>query len=408
MKMYLENLKLDLLNRWKRAFDELSLLENHKENIVSEKYIPGYGYSLEDYGTPYFLQQGDKIFPQATVREIGDYHYYGFTTDGLPCYTSFRHTYNNINWAGYYDYSDSLVEYVEYCINTGIPSCIKRIQYRDGEKISYQSLSIDSRGSVPLREDLSREEAIEYILNAAYFLSYDVEVFHRKEGEITKAEGLAMHPGLEEYHYQKLYKYDTGGELAEIRTVHENGQSQLSYVRMDKAIDIRQLIADLADEMAIAIVDELEAKQVDVPLTLLELTYRSASRYIPLLSPRSLAFTDEINRKYEDEDVFDLIFLATELDQPYLEINPARFERSLTQFMQVVRREGKWDMANAMIRKVAHTLTTTKLLQRIPVGKEFAAYAVDWETDVEEFEDILRECGTDPKVITAWKERGWL
>lgn len=406
--MYLESLKHDLIKRWKRAFDELSLLDNHKASIITEKYIPGFRYDLEDYGTPAFLQPGEKMFPQATVREIGDYHYYGFTADGLPCYTSFGHTYNKINWAGYYTYTSSWVEYVEYCLNTGIPSSVKRIQYDNGQKVAFLSLTINSRGTAPLKEGLSFEEGIEEILSNEYSLMFAVEKYERTGEQITKAVCLAQQPGVGERHYEKLYKYDTDGELAEIRTVHEDGQNELTYVRPDKQVNIQQLVTEVAEKMAAAIVDELEKQEVETPLSLLEISYRQVSAYVPMLSPRSLAFTNDITRKYEDEDVFDLIFLATEMDQPYLQINPAPFERPFTQFIQIIEKEDKWDMANSMLRKVALILTSTKLLQRIPVGEEFAAYAVDWEADMEEFEEVLRECGTSPKLITTWKERGWL
>jgi hypothetical protein len=109
-----------------------------------------------------------------------------------------------------------------------------------------------------------------------------------------------------------------------------------------------------------------------------------------------------------DEDIFDLIFLSTEVSHAYLHLNAGKFEREFRQFVQIIEREEKWDMGTAMLRKVAYLLTTGKMNNRIPVSDEFAAYAIDWESDMEEFEDILGECGVASSVIASWKDRGWL
>jgi len=164
----------------------------------------------------------------------------------------------------------------------------------------------------------------------------------------------------------------------------------------------------VAENMAIAVTDALEAHDVETPLSLLELSYHYADVYIPSLSPRSVAFTRKISKQHPDEDIFDLIFLATELDHAYLDIASEKFERPFIQLMQIISKEEKWEMGSVLLRKVAHILTTKKLFGRLPVGEEFAAYAVDWGMEMEDFEDVLRECGVSGKMIGSWKERGWL
>ncbi|QHS58073.1 hypothetical protein [Chitinophaga agri] len=408
-KMYLEILKENLLSRWKQAFIEFHLLEEFKNNITSEKYVPGVRYNLDDYGTPAFLQPEEKVFPVGRVRELGDFHFYGFTADGLPSYTSYAHSVNKQYWGGYYTYGKEWVEYIEYNLNTRIPSSIKRIQFdAHGRKIAYQSLIVNSRGSDASYEDMTNEEKIHTIIDNEHAMFCNLEHYEIVDGRIVRADCLSIVPGAGESKYENIYTYDESGELTEIRHVYETGLSQLAYVKPDTGLDVHVLIDTVAELMAAAIVDTLVEDGVEAPLALLELNYHCVDVYIPSLSPRSVAFTKKISDQHPDEDIFDLIFLATELDHPFLDINREQFERPFTQLMTIIRREEKWEMGTLMLRKVAHILTTTRLSGRIPVGEEFAAYAVDWSMEMEDFEDVLRECGATATAIASWKERGWL
>ncbi|SFD77581.1 hypothetical protein SAMN05518672_103170 [Chitinophaga sp. CF118] len=406
--MDLELQKQDLLERWKHAFNEIELLQQYKDKIQTERYIPGFRYDLKDYDTPLFLKPEEKLFPEARSREISDYHFYGFTTDGMPCYTSFGHRVSKVNWQGYYSYSKNLVEYIEFCMETGIPSTIKRFIYEDGEKAIFQSLSVNSRGSIPIYKGSPKEEIIAGIIDDQHSLFCTVEKYTTENGKILKADCIAIAPGAGEYRYAEVYRYDENNKLDEIRTVYEDGKTSLAYVQLNKNIDINQLSLAVSENMASAIIDTLQESRIEVPLSLLEINYKSITEYMPLLTPRSLAFTEEISRNHEEEDIFDLIFLSTEVSHAYMEINPAGFERLFRQFIQIVEREEKWDLGTAMLRRVAYLLTTNKLNNKIPVSNEFAAYAIDWESEMEEFEDILLECGLSGSVISSWKERGWL
>jgi hypothetical protein len=406
--MHLELMKQGLLSRWKQAFNEIEILEANKTNIRSEKYVPGFRYELEDYGTPSFLQPEGKLFPEAAVREISDYHFYGFGENGLPCYTSYGHVTNKVGWEGHYIYGQEWVEYIEYNAATYIPVCIKRILYEDGQKVAFQSLTLNGKGSVEQYGGLTADHVIERILRNEHALFCTLHQYKVSAGRIVKADCLEVAPGTGECRHEDIYRYDSEGVLEEVRTLFENGESRLSYVKPDKDVDVQVLLTAVAEKMAVAITDTLEACPIETPLALLELSYHYADAYIPLLSPRSVAFTKEISRNHPDEDIFDLIFLATELDHAYLEIAPAKFERPFTQLMQIISKEAKWEVGTLLLRKVAHLLTTSKVLGRIPVGAGFTAYAIDWGIEMEDFEDILRECGATGKAITSWKEQGWL
>ena len=406
--MDLEIQKQEILARWKQAFNEIAEIQRYRDKIQTEKYIPGFRFDLKDYGTPLFLNREDRIFPEARSREIGDYHFYGFSADGLPCYTSFAHRISKMSWEGYYSYSDDLVEYVEFCKETGVPSSIKRYKLSNGEKVIYQSIQINGQGAHPGYKSIPREAIIQSIIGNQHSIYCTVEAFRAENGRIVSADCLAIAPGAGEYRYEEIYKYDTDGRLDEKRTVYEDGRTALAYVAPDQQVDINKLAEEVSESMAEAIIETLLEANIEVPLSLVEITYQSVNEYLPLLTPRSLAFTQETSRNHMDEDIFDLIFLATEISHAHIELNPAKFERSFRQFVQIIEREEKWDMGTAMLRRVAYLLTTKKLNNRIPVSDEFAAYAIDWESDMEEFEDILSECGVEGNVIASWKDRGWM
>ncbi|SDF69938.1 hypothetical protein [Chitinophaga filiformis] len=407
--MSLEILKQHLLSRWKQAFHEFDRLQEYKTRVSSEKYIPGFRYNLEDYGTPAFLQPEEKLFPVAAVREINDYHFYGIAADGLPCYTSYGHAVDNVFWEGYYSYGKEWVEYVEYNTGTKIPSCIKRIQYdENGQKVAWQFLRVIGRGEGDVYMNMNTAEKIDSIIDHQHSLFCNIEKYELSAGRIEKGHCLSITPGTGESEYENIYKYNSDGILDEIRAVDASGASKLSYARPEEKLNIHTLMATVAENMAIAVADALETHEVEAPLSLLELSYHYADVYIPSLSPRSVAFTRMISKQHPDEDIFDLIFLATELDHAYLDIAPEKFERPFIQLMQIISREEKWEMGSVLLRKVAHILTTERLFGRLPVGEEFAAYAVDWGMEMEDFEDVLRECGVTGKVISSWKERGWL
>ncbi len=68
---------------------------------------------------------------------------YGFNEEGFPCHVIFRHGYNQVKWEGFYSYSDTEFEYVEFCLNTGIPSEVTTIKFNQGKNVSLQSNPIE-------------------------------------------------------------------------------------------------------------------------------------------------------------------------------------------------------------------------------------------------------------------------
>lgn len=71
-------------------------------------------------------------------------------------------------------------------------------------------------------------------------------------------------------------------------------------------------------------------------------------------------------------------------------------------------KEENFDLGTSMLRKTASLLTFHKLNQKIAVTNDFVAYAIDWELEGQEFEEILKDCGQSPKIIEAWKAKEWI
>jgi len=124
-----------LLQRWIESFDELGTIEDYKSQIISYRYAGASRYNLKNFENGGFSDKEGWTTGEESPdwREI---YTYGFSEKGLPCYMSIRHNYNKIDWAGFYKFSDQLVESIEFCLATGIPSSLQRIEYQGGKRWS--------------------------------------------------------------------------------------------------------------------------------------------------------------------------------------------------------------------------------------------------------------------------------
>jgi hypothetical protein len=163
----------DIFERWVKAIDDINTISEHREKIKSIKYAPSFRYELKYYYRSDF-RAGGILYDQKPNDRI-DHHKYGFDINGLPVYVSFEHSGNKIHWEGFYNYSDSAVEYLEFCLKTNVPSCVQVVKYENNRKISFQHFSLNGRGSTyPLSKD-EKEMFIERIKNDQYSIISNVE-----------------------------------------------------------------------------------------------------------------------------------------------------------------------------------------------------------------------------------------
>jgi len=393
----------DIFERWIRAIDEIDMIHKYKEKVKSIKYAPGFRYDVIDY-TKSDFPAGGTLYDQKDDEKL-DYHAYGLDQNQLPAYVRFEHRWNKISWEGFYKYSHNTIEYIEFCLNTGVPSCIQVAKFKDNRRVSFQHFQLNGRGSTYSLVKGEQEAFIQRIQNDPYSITSKIESYLYEDERIIKALCCSVSPGIGQFEYEKIYTYDQDG-LTEIRTLYPNGSTQLTYVRLPENLNVQDMINNLAEQMEKSIIDFLLTQDIEQPISLLALNYRRGDRYLPHLKVRSLLEKEEITSHYKEADVFELLFISGFENLLYLE--PDQFEYQLQQLTQLMEQNENYNLGTAMLRKAASILTLNRLDKKLAVSDDFVAYAIDWEMEGQEFEKILEECGQKPETIALWKTNKWI
>jgi len=398
----MELLLEDLLQRWVQAFDELDSISHRKDEIRTVQYADGFRYDLEKFDWNSFPSGGPLTTDKEQITPFSP-HEYGFNDKGLPCYTTYRHDHNQIFWEGYYSYTDDLVEYIEFCLTSGIPAAIQRIKYQNGRKISRQSMSINGRGTGYSRSSMSKEEIINRIKNDGFSLISTTTTFqYGPSGKIEKAFSNHISPGIGKFASYDEYAYDKNGDLDTIRTFFEQGSDRLTYCRIPENMDPGSLTEELAANMAQAVMAALVIGEIEQPIALLELSYHYSDNYYPLLVYQSAREVEEMLKSE------DFSFTPTYYDDA-LDVDTSSFERLFAQLQQMMEERDDRKLGRIMLRKTAELLTKYQLFGEIAVTADFAAYAIDWSIEGhsnDDFQKILLECGVEAAHLEHWRKKG--
>ncbi|WP_343305774.1 hypothetical protein AAHN97_01290 [Chitinophaga niabensis] len=399
----MEKLLEQLLHRWEQTFDDLQTLPVYKTQVKTTRYSEGSRYNLEKFDWAFFPGDGPMLDRNDDLNKESLYEY-GFNVGGLPCYVTFNHNYNGVTWEGFYRYSDDLVEYVEFCVNTGVPSALTRMEFKEGRKISLQRLMVNGRAGVYSISQLPKEEIINKIRNdEGAFISTVTRYEYGTEGKIERASSIHISPGIGKFTSYDEYTYDQNQVLEAVRRFFEDGTNHLTYARPLEHIDSETLTDSLARELAKSICEKLARQVNELPIALLELSYQYAYNYIPYLICQS---EEEVAVKLAGKENVFVNDYSNLLD---VETKP--FERLFAQLEQMMEAEDDWELGRTMLRKTAGLLTKSKLFGRLQVTENFAVYAIDWSIEGHsdaDFEVILIECGVEMEVIKLWKQGGML
>jgi len=395
-----------LIERWKKAFDEIGSITNYRGATQTLQYAAEPCFELEKYTKTDFPQ--GKPFSGIPDNDSHPYYKYGLNRDGLPCYTSFPNNGNTTSWEGYYTYSDDLVEYVEFNIETRMPSRIDRLVFSGQRKVSFQQILINTGASAPAYIGLSKDDGIAMILDhEGYSIQARIQNYEYDGDRIIGADCFSMFPGAGKYEYKRLYSYNETDELEEITDLYPNGIRQLSYLRIEEG-DNAQTISDrLALRLAESVVDTLIKNEVESPVAIVELGYQYVGNYTPVVVSRPESYKKEVIDK-GGKGIWEGLFLGF---RDLLYLDPENHERLFVQFMQIIEETGDHEMGQKMLRNTAALLTKSRLFGKVPVSDEFVTYAIDNSIeghDKEDFKHILNECGLEEEVIEAWDKKGWL
>ena len=278
------------------------------------------------------------------------------------------------------------------------------MHFEDGKKTRYQSFSLNGGGPVGSGGD--KEWLIQRAKEDKYLVISQVEKFIYEGDRIIGSNVLANLPGFGTYECHCTYEYDADGELARIVDVSSDGATQISYARLPEETSVDALVERLAHQMADVVVETLMRNSVDQPLAALSMCYRRVSYYLPFLEVQSLADREGAKEAWGEELDWEQLFLPG--GRSFIQIEKGEMEEPLQQLMQIMQNSENYDIGTTMLRRAAYLLTRGRLNGKIAVSEDFVAYAIDWEVEGHEFEQILRECGQREEVIMDWKKRGWI
>ena len=392
-----------LFEQWTHVFEELGTIPSYKDQVKSTSYAPNSRFEIENFDFTHFPSGGSLSSGKDSLEGL-NYYEYGFNEDGLPCFCAFAHLYNQIFWEGFYTYNERLVRYVEFCLNTGVPSAFLQLEFLKGRKVAYKQLRIAAGASWKTLLNLSKEKAIDKIRSDESSIISNITFYHYDAtGKIIKETNIGMAPGMGEFNSHGEYSYDKDQNLDSIRTYNGNGRNWLSYCRMPENLLPDELVEDLANALASLIVDTLTNKEQKDALALIELSYHYADSYFPIILPH---YAGEIESNIENNaspffSGFDRAI--------YLDIKTV--EKLYAQLEQVMSESDNMDLGRKMLQKAAGILTNTKLLGRLDTVSDFACYAIDWSIEGhgnEDFERILRECEVNEDILISWTQKGIL
>ncbi|HEY8954901.1 hypothetical protein [Chitinophaga sp.] len=390
-----EILEQQLLDRWLTAYDEISMLPEYKERVVTTVYGEMLLFPVSEY------EQGAFPPEEHLSSEFSTHHstMYGLNADGNPCYINSGGT-----WEGFYNYRESYVEYVEFHMATRVPSCIQRLEFRDGLKTSYQSLRLNGRSCIPDLVGLPREKILKGLLKSKYEIISDVELFHYENGRIKWADCLYNLPGTGKVPGKQIYGYSEDGTLDEIVSTLEGSTPQYTYVKPPAGITLSELSDRVARLMATDIITTIVNAKPKHSLVILELGYREVANYLPLLKLITEKDWKKAVEETGEEELFNELMLYSDHDFTEVQWNTA--ERLVQAFLGQVIKAGDYEIAKKMMQRTAWYLTTNKLDRKVGVSDQFIAYAVDWSLTPDEVDEILTACGMPEVQLKGWKEKG--
>lgn len=398
--MELKQFKDDLFKRYVTACDEMQRIAGKKSEAVRMVYAGTANYDVEKY-------KNGKIPPGGSLLDSppeNDPSIYGLDVSGRPCYS--RSEGNKCCWEGFYHYSDSLIEYIEYDLDSGKPVAVHRLFMEGGRRAGFQRLNLNGKSLGRTYAGLTNQEIVEQLQVNPYDLICIVELYRYENGRIHEATCWDSLPGIGPRFYKKIYSYSESGALDEIRSVFED-YTQYSYVKAKpKHLSLKALRDQLARVIADIIADTLQSYTLTSPAAIMQLGYREIANYHPYIHLMTLEEQEEVIKNSSEL----LVDLFMETGSRHIPVKAEAYDRLYTAFMNKVEEEDDYEQATAMIRKVAYLLTTEKLAGVIPLAPGFIAFAVDWSMvpDEDELLEIMEDCGMSSATIAKWQKMGVL
>jgi hypothetical protein len=384
----LDELRADLVERWKRAFGRFDEATAKAEGAVETAYTEYPAFALEGY-TPKKFKPGARL----KKERIEDGYAFELDAKKRPLRVRFAHRVNRVSWRGFFRYADDEVESVEYCVETRVPSLYNRLILEGGGVLAEQRFVCNSGGHF---SGLAGKSAA---ANAARILSDPTDFFiyitrYELENGVPVAAEEHHEVSGETYRPTRTYSY-AGDELERVVQHWPGGETRTLFAVKSKT-STKALSERLSEAIAKAVVARVREWKLGAPLVALELSYREHDARVPILVPLTA------------DDRPSSLALSAEIDASrWITLSEEDFAPDIADFGQRVEESGSATAVAKRLRTAA--LTVTETARSLPnVADDFVAYAIDWELEGDELAKILKQCGASRAKLTEWKKKKWL
>jgi hypothetical protein len=387
----IDRLREDLWNRWRRQMERSPVAVETPPG--DEKVVYGHGplFDLKTY-TPRKFKPGGRSSSQPFSGH--DNWVYRLDSAGRPVRMDTRHSYNGIDWRGMYQYTPEEAEYAEWCLQTGVCSQYDRVMVREEQPVAFQRLAINARGSFPAWRGVEKAKLMERIASDSMNFQILIERYDVRGGRIEGGEAYTEGMGAPPMHSTLSYAY-LDGTLDRVVQHSESGEQRTVFAAR-RPISLRQLSADLSRRIAERTVDLVLNRGSELPLAALELSYRSVETYAPLIIPCT------------DQDAIPDLCLTIAIDASrWIRLPEEELAPAITDFHERLRTTGVYVAGTQMLREAARQVTALARRQ-LRTSEFFVAYAIDWESEGDQLESILQDCGATAESLREFRSRGWI
>lgn len=319
---------------------------------------------------------------------------YRLDSEGRPIRMDTRHSHNQIDWRGIYQYSPGEAEYAEWCLQTGVCSQHDRATVREGHTVAFQRLAINARGSFPVWQGVPKATLMERIAADPKNYQILIERYDVRDGRIQGGEAYTEGLGATATRSTLSHTY-LDGALDRI-VQHWASGDQRTVFAARRPMSLPQLSSDLSRRIAERTVDLLRTRESRVPLSAVELSYRSVETYVPLIIPCT------------EQDAISQLCLTVAIDAGrWIELPEEALAPAITDFHERLRTTEQYDVGTEMLRQAARQVTELAPA-RLRTSPFFVAYAIDWEAEGDQVATILQECGATAESLREFRSRGWI
>ncbi len=397
MEGSLQILKKELIQRWVDAHKEIGNIPVYEAKVVSKKYADGSRYNLKDYNAGK-LRAGGKMLAEPPSG-VENYHEYGFDVTGFPVTSRSWHVFNKIEWFGFYRREEGLIEYIEFCVTSGVVASINRIKFDKKNKVARQYFNVNGNTHSGLDVSDPFENIFKGVRQDTFNFLYDVREFDYVNNKIYKAYGLG-NSGLGEFRYRDDYSYNADDQLLKIERFFNNGESGIDYLKPSKK-GLKQIIRELANIYCDYLIEVLKGENYRHPLFVVELTYSYCDSYRP-----NVCVIHEKNKIDALNESNKYLFMSGMFSYA-IDNQPPELDELYAEFYQMIEKTDNWDAGVKMLTETAKLMTQSKLKGQVPVTDDFIVFPVEWPVDGEDVEKILFQCGASKANIKRWKEYKW-